>query len=113
MSSMGDHWIMHDHSAEGNEFFKCDFCRKGWSEERPMVEGHQGSLICSSCLGLACVGQDVPVQPYRCVMCLREGLNEPCWSSPLAEGVLICRECVEKSASVLEGDPEYSWKRPN
>lgn len=33
----------------------CDFCRDEWSETLPMVEGHQGSCICGSCLTIAFV----------------------------------------------------------
>ena len=35
------------------EDFLCDFCGEHWSEERPMVEGHHGSLACGPCLTAA------------------------------------------------------------
>ena len=28
----------------------CDFCQREWSEDIPMVEGHQGSCVCGNCL---------------------------------------------------------------
>ncbi len=103
---------MHDQSAQGNEFFKCDFCRRGWSEDRPMVEGHQGSLICAPCLTIACVERAPAEAPFKCVMCLQEGLTGACWASPLHAQSLICGKCIAQSAGTLERDPEYGWKRP-
>ncbi|MEC9373745.1 MAG: ClpX C4-type zinc finger protein, partial [Planctomycetota bacterium] len=67
---------MHDPTASGNDFFKCDFCRRGWSEERPMIEGHQGSLICGPCMSAAFVdmaaGEQRAEAGYTCTMCLEE-----------------------------------------
>jgi hypothetical protein len=33
--------------------FLCDFCGRAWDGAFPMVEGHQGSLICGGCLSVA------------------------------------------------------------
>ena len=33
--------------------FLCDFCRREWTEDSPMVEGHHGSLVCGRCLTVA------------------------------------------------------------
>ena len=33
--------------------FLCDYCGNTWSDDRPMVEGHRGSLVCARCLSLA------------------------------------------------------------
>ena len=35
------------------EDFLCDFCGQTWAPDRPMVEGHRGSLACARCLTLA------------------------------------------------------------
>lgn len=106
---------MHDPNAQGNEFFKCDFCRKAWAEDRPMVEGHKGSLVCSQCLTLAFDelwnrpgGQRGDV---TCTMCL-EQREEPFWLSPAFPEVGICRRCVKQAAVMLERDPDAGWKRP-
>lgn len=106
---------MHDPSAEGNDFFKCDFCRHGWSQDRPMVEGHKGSLICAPCLTLAFDelwnrpgGQRVP---FTCTLCL-EHREEPYWVSPAFPEAGICKRCTKQSVVMLERDPEAGWKRP-
>ncbi len=107
---------MHDTNAEGNEFFKCDFCHSPWAEDRPMVEGHQGSLICSRCLSAAYVevvhmAGGVKRLGAKCVMCLEER-QEPQWQSPLVETAFICKRCVKQSTGTLEHDEESGWKRP-
>ena len=106
---------MHDESAEGNEFFKCDFCRKPWAEDRPMVEGHQGSLVCASCLTVAytelVVNGEASTIKHKCTMCLEER-DQPEWRSPMFEDSLICLRCIKQAATTLEKDPECGWKRP-
>ncbi|MFN7744318.1 MAG: ClpX C4-type zinc finger protein [Phycisphaerales bacterium] len=128
------HWLrgprrtvgtMHNPQAEGNEFFVCDFCHHHWAEDRPMVEGHKGALICSRCLeaGYAEVvysqsgvqGTAGDVHPRAgagpwCTMCL-ERRAELYWQSPITD-TLCCRRCLKQSAGVLERDPDFGWKRP-
>lgn len=108
---------MHDPSCEGNDFFKCDFCRAGWREDLPMVEGHEGSLVCASCLSVAyleVVVQEMPNAPagVKCTMCL-EHRKDPCWQSPAHDGAVICLRCIKQAATGLEKDPEYGWRRPS
>jgi hypothetical protein len=107
---------MHDPSCEGNDFFKCDFCRRGWSEDRPMVEGHRGSLICTRCLTSAYIdvvhnAQGDNLRKTKCAMCLNEA-DEPQWQSPMFEESHICRRCIKQSTVMFERDPESNWKRP-
>ncbi|MBL8765200.1 MAG: hypothetical protein JNM07_13120 [Phycisphaerae bacterium] len=111
---------MHDPGAQGNEFFRCDFCRAAWDESRPMVEGHQGSLICGHCLTIAYAravldpAASTPSpepDPRPCTMCL-ESRAEPRWRSPLRGDASICRRCIKQSAGVLERDAESGWRRP-
>jgi len=108
---------MHDEHAEGNAYFKCDFCQSPWSEDRPMVEGHRGSLICGSCLSLAwrevVLGQGgpTPASGDECRMCLQTN-DAPHWPSPLDPGALICMECIERAARTLEKDPDTPWNAP-
>ena len=110
---------MHDADAEGNEFFKCDFCRAPWSEDRPMIEGHKGSLICASCLTLAHAelfagedGGDLPEEHDTCALCLmhKEGMRH--WRSPLDPDVMVCRECVVRAGVMLAKDPDFEWSPP-
>lgn len=106
------------------EDFLCDFCGRSWSDDRPMVEGHQGSLICSACLSVAYAevvlhhAGDAPrplgegASRERCVLCLEEGRDELHWRSPVDEGKLACRRCIKMSASMLERDKDFGWKKP-
>jgi hypothetical protein len=107
---------MHDPTATGADFFVCDFCRKAWAEDRPMVEGHQGSLVCSKCLSLAYMdvvhlGGGHEQAGLKCTMCLEERKDAQ-WSSPAFGESRICRRCIKQSATVLEKDEEAGWKRP-
>jgi len=109
---------MHDTTAQGNEYFKCDFCRKPWAEERPMVEGHRGSLICADCLTvaytqvfLASAGTPRP-EGAVCTLCL-EPRDAMYWTSPLYEEARVCKRCINQAAVTLERDPDHPWKRPS
>ncbi len=108
---------MHDIAADGNEYFKCDFCREVWAEDRPMVEGHRGSLICSHCLTvaystvwLAKAGVTVS-ETSTCALCL-EHHETPHWDSPLYPGTYACKRCINQSARILQKDVESGWKIP-
>jgi hypothetical protein len=103
----------------------CDFCRRAWTEDVAMVEGHRGSCICGRCLTLAWVevmragGSSVP-SDFRCTMCLESGRDraaleragEPGWQSPIHGEAFICRRCVEQAARVLGRDPDSRWVAP-
>lgn len=108
---------MHDESAQGNDFFKCDFCLSPWSEDRPMVEGHRGSLICAACLAVAYtqvvvheIG-DEGAAGVKCTLCLEERKQKH-WHSPMREEAWACERCIRQSGQMLEKDEEYGWKRP-
>lgn len=107
---------MHDESATGNDFFKCDFCRRPWAEDRQMVEGHRGSLICGPCLSIAYAEVVIhqssaePPPGVVCTMCL-EDRDGPHWQSPAFE-TYICLRCMKQGATQFEKDPESGWKRP-
>lgn len=116
---------MHDPAHEGTPaFFICDFCRQPWSEQRPMVEGHKGSLICASCLSVAYRSVALDGMPSLlpapgehpwgglvCTLCLEER-SQPAWRSPMHEEAIVCLRCVKQSATTLEKDPDYGWERP-
>jgi ClpX C4-type zinc finger len=120
--------LMHDTNAEGNDYFKCDFCRRSWAEDRPMVEGHRGSLVCAECLSSAydavvnreagvvmtagsTAASDSDPSAAACAMCL-EARKDPCWRTPVPPNALICLRCIKQSARMLEKDPEVAWRRP-
>ena len=108
---------MHDPTAEGNAFFKCDFCHGPWAEDRPMVEGHRGSLICSRCLTIAYEtvatgngGETLP-EATLCTLCLAP-MGGPAWRSPAYPDAWICKRCIKQSAGVLTKDKESGWSKP-
>lgn len=103
----------------------CDFCHREWTEEEPMIEGHQGSCICGRCLSVAYAamvrGGDESVEGgYRCAMCLereedRETLSragEPGWQSPAYPEAAVCRRCIELAAKALARDRTFKWSPP-
>lgn len=104
------------------EDFLCDFCHAHWSEDRPMVEGHRGSLLCGSCLTVAYTqvildhgGGKVP-EHVNCTVCLLHRDVEY-WSGkprerPADDPAVVCRSCIEQSVRTFERDPASGWKRP-
>ncbi len=100
------------------EDFLCDFCGSCWREDRPMVEGHRGSLICGPCLAmsfrelwLAPGGEELPEHAV-CTLCLSHN-GDPVWRSPVTETATVCKRCSKHSVVMLERDPELGWKRPS
>jgi hypothetical protein len=107
---------MHNTAAEGNDYFVCDFCRRPWRDDRPMVEGHRGALICAPCLTVAyteLVHLHMGAERAKslCTMCL-EHRDQPQWESPLFPESHACVRCVRQAAGVMSKDPESGWKRP-
>jgi len=109
---------MHETDRDGQLVFRCDFCTMVWDEDRQMIEGHRGSLICSQCLSIAyteLVHLDSGYAPPReeaCILCLENGRDELHWQSPVNESAIACRRCVKQSAGVLHKDPDTPWKKP-
>lgn len=115
--------------------FLCDYCGNTWGDDRPMVEGHRGSLVCAKCLNLAFDllwnhapawdGKSQPPPPVSpdqqmpegalCRMCL-EHREEPCWQSPMEldenGAAWLCKRCAKQSVVMLERDPEFGYSRP-
>jgi len=99
------------------EDFICDFCAGTWREDRPMVEGHRGSLICGNCLAmsyrelwLSLLGEPLPEHDV-CSLCLSNN-GDPVWHSPMNEKSIVCKRCSKQSVVMLERDEEVGWKRP-
>jgi hypothetical protein len=103
----------------------CDFCRREWSDDVPMLEGHQGSCICGRCLTVAyteiVIGErDTAPEQFTCPLCLenaddRAALKrgaEPGWSSPTGEVAVICRRCIKMAAKALHRSKDYDWTIP-
>lgn len=110
---------MHQVNTQGVTEFICDFCRQPWADERPMVEGHRGSLICANCLSIAYtevvhLNLGSPVDPENtCMLCLENGRDDPHWRSPAFDEAIACRRCLKQSAGVLHKDPDYVWQKPS
>ncbi len=109
---------MHQTNEQGELVFLCDFCSMPWSESRPMVEGHRGSIICGACLSIAFTevvhlqsGYE-PTKGETCVLCLETGRPDPHWKSPVNENKIACRRCIKQSAGVLKKDPDNDWTKP-
>ncbi|MFG0273672.1 MAG: hypothetical protein ACF8QF_01310 [Phycisphaerales bacterium] len=113
---------MHDESAEGMAFFKCDFCRQPWADDRPMIEGHRGHLLCTKCLTVAYQQvvldgappiarlADEPEETV-CTMCM-ERRSQPAWRSDAFPESIVCLRCIKQSATGFEKDPDTAWTRP-
>lgn len=103
----------------------CDFCRREWVDDLPMIEGHQGSCICGRCLTVAYTeivlnSQSTAPADFKCRMCLetlddREATDrggETGWQSPAEPDACVCRRCIKLAAGALSKDKEMGWKRP-
>ncbi len=94
----------------------CDFCRREWTDDLPVIEGHQGSIVCGNCLTVAytqvvLTAQDTGALGYTCTMCL-EQRPEPAWQSPLHPESHICKRCINLAAGALAKDKTTGWTRP-
>jgi hypothetical protein len=99
------------------EDFICDFCRQTWADDRQMVEGHRGSLICQQCLTQAYDlvfikngGTPVP-EMVVCTLCQAHH-DTPHWQGPGPGAPVVCKRCINQSAVILEKDQESGWRRP-
>jgi len=95
----------------------CDFCGTDWDMERPMIEGHQGSILCLACLARAVEEATEPAAPFACTLCLVE--REPPmkrWAHPDAgEGAnreaAVCWDCIRQADRAFAKDEETAWER--
>lgn len=98
--------------------FLCDFCHRPWAEDRPMIEGHQGSIICGACLTVAFTAMAspaglTPADGTKCNLCLETRAEfGPMWQSPRYEEAWVCTRCADQAAETLEEDTETPWSRP-
>jgi hypothetical protein len=113
----------------------CDFCRRDWDGQEPMIEGHAGSIICLPCLQLALnnrvadkvFGNNGPYPDdegtkFQCTLCLKFNIPSSVehWShpgqSPTEEMIktgsapLICRDCIFQSAGTFSKSPLTDWE---
>ncbi len=96
----------------------CDFCGRDWDEVFPMIEGHEGSVVCLACLEQAYANARPAGEAFKCVMCLREqDIATRSWRHPSPlEGAnpkaCICEGCIDQAADAFDADPDVTWKKP-
>ena len=94
----------------------CDYCEQSaWSLGEPCIEGHQGSIVCGTCLTLAFT--DIVINGHgdlvdlKCRMCL-EVREQTSWRSKNDPEATICLRCIKQSATALEKSKHWEWSRP-
>ena len=93
----------------------CDFCRRDWDGQEPMIEGHHGSILCLECLKIALRDQHADTRPeadkYKCNLCLRFNIPPtlPQWSNPAHPDALLCQECLYQGARAFSRNPDIPW----
>lgn len=94
----------------------CDFCHREWTDDLPVIEGHQGSIVCGHCLSTAyrtvmLSKMNAAPEGSKCTMCL-EHRSELAWQSPAYPEAVICKRCINQAAAVLSKDADYGWRKP-
>jgi hypothetical protein len=111
-------------TESGGVIISCDFCGTDWdpydeSNPVPMIEGHLGSVICLVCVQRAMKEMSAADDPYRCSMCIIEGIEpetprwfhpEPTPSPGLNPHAVICKKCIHHAAGRFSKDPDVDWK---
>lgn len=94
----------------------CDFCGDAaWSKGEPCVEGHQGSIVCGSCLTTAyqtlVLRGNEQETTEKCRMCL-EHREDPVWLGKIEPLAPMCKRCTKQSAGVLTKSKHWDWSKP-
>jgi hypothetical protein len=93
----------------------CDFCRRDWDGQEPMIEGHHGSILCLECLKVALEHQSTTLggeDKFKCTLCLRFNMPPamPRWSNPTHPEAMVCQECLYQAAKAFGRNPDVPWK---
>ena len=102
---------MHEVQPDGTVIASyCDFCRAKF-EDQAMIEGHQGSLMCLSCLTVAYADVSLAGGGHenvgkKCTMCLEER-RQPQWQSPAQAVALPINAELGRAEH-----HEFRWVRP-
>jgi len=107
---------MQRHTPEG-VILACDFCGCDWDMVKPMIEGHQGSILCIDCLAKA-IEQAVAMSgAFKCILCLRDfEANQRGWQPTepgdgANEDAVVCYDCIQQADRAFDKDPETDWDR--
>lgn len=96
----------------------CDFCGEDWDQIKPMIEGHQGSVICLECVKRSLADGTREGERFHCTLCLRDLPPEtkrwrfadaPPTANPAAAA---CASCLKQAAVAFDRDPDVDWKMP-
>lgn len=107
---------MQRHTDEG-VVLACDFCGTDWDMERPMIEGHQGSILCLDCLARAIDEARPSDEAFDCTLCLVE--REPPmkqWTHPQPgedanPKAIVCWDCIQQADRAFGRDEDTDWRR--
>jgi hypothetical protein len=90
----------------------CDFCRRDWDGQEPMIEGHHGSILCLSCLKKALVERGPAPAPYTCTMCLKENIpvTELRYAPADHPESAVCHDCIKLAAKTFTRSPHTDWE---
>ena len=94
----------------------CDYCGDAaWSLGEPCIEGHQGSIVCGSCLTLAFIALVLNKEEIKtkekCRMCL-EHREDPVWLGKIEPIAPICKRCVKQAGGALTKSKLWDWVKP-
>ncbi len=105
-------------NEDGGIVISCDFCGVDWDEALSMIEGHQGSVLCLTCLKLALDDARPSDEPFKGTLCLSEkpaGTNR--WIHPQAEtspglnpDAPLCWDCIRLAAKGFHKDPDVDFR---
>lgn len=89
----------------------CDFCRRDWDGQEPMLEGHHGSIICLACLQRALAECAPGGEKYHCTLCLRYNIPPALahWRHSEHPEAIACRDCIVLSAKTFSKSPHANW----
>ena len=100
----------------------CDFCRRDWDGQEPMIEGHHGSILCLECCKAALKEQTTEAVAeghagssgagrFKCTLCLRFNMpaSLPHWSNPAHPEAIVCQECLYQAARGFSRTKEIPW----
>ena len=94
----------------------CDFCGDAaWSQGKPCIEGHQGSIVCGICLTKAykelVLSKRELETEAKCRMFL-ENREDPVGLGAIEPIAPICKRCVKQSAGALTKSKHWDWSKP-
>ena len=105
-------------SEDGGIVISCDFCGTDWDEVLPMIEGHQGSILCLECLKRATDEITPTDESINCTLCLMEKEPDtPVWQpterpETANSNAAICYSCMKQAMGTFSKDPDVDYKTP-